>query len=243
MSTFKRFLVASDNHGQLGCPKALAKLMQFDAEWKPHYRIHLGDLWDFAPLRGGATPEEKAEGIADDLKAGLEFLDAFKPQFLTLGNHDDRLWRLRDCGEGVIRERAIDLVEAAGREFKKRRITWVPYKVNAFLQLPEGGPKLIHGFRSTLYPAKAHWDNWGACLHGHVHKPDQYVARHVDGSTAYSVGCMADLEQLTYADRTPAKLGWRQGFLHGIINSKTGDWKAWHTTNENGNWVGPLGLL
>ena len=244
MSKFKRFLVAADNHGSLVCNASIAKLMGFARTWKPDYRIHLGDVWDFSPLRRGASQEEKAAGIADDFIAGLRFLDDFRPNFLTLGNHDDRIYQhATHCADGILRERCEELVQASEREFRKRKITFCEYKVNKFLRMPEGGPKLIHGFRSTVYPAKAHHDNWGACLHGHCHTADEYTARHVDGGKSFSVGCLADLSLLTYSDRQPAKLGHRNGFLYGIINTKTGDWNAWQVTEQNGEWISPHGTL
>lgn len=243
MSIWKKFLVVADNHGELACKEAVKKVLAFAEDFKPDYRIHLGDLWDFAPLRGGASPEDKARGIAEDYRAGMAFLDAFRPNYLTLGNHDDRIWKLRESGDGIMREHCENLVKASANELKARKIKWIPYRVDQYLRLPEGGPKLIHGFRSTMYPARAHFENWGPCLHGHTHKPDSYVARHIDGSASYSVGCLADLSLMHYADRTPAKLGWRQGWLHGVINSKTGKWYAWQTTNENGIWISPQGPL
>lgn len=244
MSKFKKFLVAADNHGHLVCEESLRKLLEFSAAWKPDYRIHLGDNWDFSPLRRGASQEEKADGISDDFISGLEFLNQFKPHYLTLGNHDDRIYQLAThCADGILRERCSELVNTVERELSRRKIKFVQYKVGAYLRLPEGGPKLIHGFRSTMYPAKAHFDNWGSCLHGHCHTKDDYSARHVDGGASFSVPCMANLSKLTYSDRQPAKLGHRNGFLYGIINDKTGDWEAWHITEKNGAWISPHGPL
>ena len=244
MSKFKKFIACGDNHGSLVSDEAVTKLMRFMGDWKPDYRIHLGDVRDFSPLRRGASQEEKAEGITEDFKAGLRFLDLFRPQFLTLGNHDDRVFQhATHCADGILRERCDELAGAIEREFTKRKITWCEYKVNKFLRMPEGGPKLIHGFRSTVYPAKAHHDNWGECLHGHCHTSDQYTARHIDGGKTFSIGCLADLDKLTYSDRQPAKLGHRNGFLYGIINTKTGDWNAWPVTKEQGDWISPQGQL
>ena len=242
--SWKKFVVCGDSHGSLVCEKSKKKFLDFVDDWKPHHRIHLGDLWDFSPLRKGASQEEKADGIADDYVAGIEFLDEYKPHFLTLGNHDDRIWmHSTHCADGIMRERCSQLAEASENEFKKRKIQWVPYHVTRYLQLPEGGPKLIHGFRATIYPAKAHFENWGPSICGHVHKPDTYVARHIDGQASYSVGCLADISKMSYADRTPAKLAWRQGWLYGMINSKTGAWNAWHVINEGGQWISPMGIL
>jgi len=242
--SWKKFVVCGDSHGSLVCEKSKKKFLDFVDDWKPHHRIHLGDLWDFSPLRKGASQEEKADGIADDYVAGIEFLDEYKPHFLTLGNHDDRIWmHSTHCADGVMRERCSQLAEASENEFKKRKIQWVPYHVTRYLQMPEGGPKLIHGFRSTMYPAKAHFENWGPSICGHVHKPDTYVARHIDGQASYSVGCLADISKMSYADRMPAKLAWRQGWLYGMIHSKTGQWSAWHVINEGGQWISPMGIL
>jgi hypothetical protein len=242
--SYKKFIVATDNHGGLVSKDAMRVLLAFCDSWKPAYRIHLGDLWDFSPLRRGASQEEKAYGISDDYVEGLNFLDEYKPQFLTLGNHDDRIYQYaQHCSDGMLRERCEELVLASEKEFKRRKITFCEYKVTKFLRMPEGGPKLIHGFRSTVSPAKAHFDNWGSCLHGHCHTVDEHTARHIDGGKAYSIGCMADLDQLSYSDRQPAKLGHRNGFLYGIINTKTGDWKAWQVTKENGVWISPQGIL
>jgi hypothetical protein len=242
--SYKKFIVATDNHGGLVCHEAKKVLLAFCETWKPNYRIHLGDLWDFSPLRRGASQEEKAHGIADDFIEGLKFLDDYKPNYLTLGNHDDRIYQYAThCADGMLRERCEELVIASEKEFKRRKITFCEYKVTQYLRLPEGGPKLIHGFRSTVSPARAHYDNWGSCLHGHCHTVDEHTARHIDGGKAYSVGCMADLNQLSYSDRQPAKLGHRNGFLYGIINTKTGDWKAWQVSKENEVWISPQGML
>ena len=243
-NTYKRFLGCGDNHGELVCKDAMRVLLKFAEDWKPHYRIHLGDVWDFAALRGGASPEDKAQGIAEDYREGLRFLQAFKPNYLTLGNHDDRIWMATEKrGDGIIRETCEKLARESESTFKKMGIKWVTYHVNRYLRMPEGGPRLIHGFRSTMYPAKAHFENWGECIHGHTHKPDEYTARHADGSQSFSVGCMADIDKLTYADRTPAKLAWRNGFLYGYINTKTGKWNAWNVKKENGDWLSPQGVL
>lgn len=242
--SWKKFVVCGDSHGSLVCEKSKKKFLDFVDDWKPHHRIHLGDLWDFSPLRKGASQEEKADGIADDYVAGIEFLDEYKPHFLTLGNHDDRIWmHSTHCADGVMRERCSQLAEASENEFKKRKIQWVPYHVSRYLQMPEGGPKLIHGFRATMYPAKAHFENWGPSICGHVHKPDTYIARHIDGQASYSVGCLADISRMSYADRTPAKLAWRRGWLYGMIHSKTGAWNAWHVIEEGGQWISPMGII
>ena len=144
--SYKKFLVAADNHGCLVSEEAKKKILDFAKSWKPNYKIHLGDLWDFSPLRRGCSPEEKADGISEDYQMGLEFLDAFKPDYLTLGNHDDRIWmNSTKCADGMLREHCAKLAQASEDEFRKRKIKWVPYHISKYLMLPEGGPRLSTG--------------------------------------------------------------------------------------------------
>lgn len=238
--SLKRFVACADSHGDIIDKEAAERFLEFVGDFKPHYRIHLGDVWDFRALRKGASQEEKADGIKIDFAMGLAFLDDYQPDYLTLGNHDKRVWeKAETVADGILREACAGVAERAEEEFRKRRINFTRYRVHDYLRLPEGGPKLIHGFRSTMYPAKAHFENWGDCIHGHVHKPDAYTARHVDGGRSFSVGCLGDIAAMSYADATPAKLAWRNGWLHGYINTKTGHWNAWLTTKENGTWWTP----
>lgn len=241
----KKFLYCSDSHGDLIHDESRRKLLKFADDWKPHYRIHGGDLWDFAALRGGASPEDKASGVSEDYTAGIGFLSQFKPNYLTLGNHDDRIWQHAGASrDGILREHCADLVRASENEFKRRKIQWIPYVVGKFLQLPEGGPKFIHGFRSSnVSPAKLHHHDWGSVIHGHVHKPDTYVATHADGGMSMSAACMGDIERMHYADRFSAKMGWRQGWIYGTINDKTGRWHAWHVIKDGNDWISPMGNL
>jgi predicted phosphodiesterase len=242
--SFKKFIIAADNHGSMIHQESLKKLLDFKDSWKPHITVHLGDNWDFAPLRGGAGASEKAGGLSEDFAAGIKFLDDFKPNLLTLGNHDDRIWQMaRNVAEGTLREHCQGLCDSAERHFKRRKITWIPYKVGAYLQLPDSKVKLIHGFHSGVNPAKMHFERYGQCVHGHVHTPNQYTGRHIDGGEAHSIGCIGDIEQMEYADRYTAKLGWRQGFAYGIVNSKTGDTKIWQVTKEGEAWISPQGII
>jgi len=240
---FKKFLVCADNHGHLVNQECLSKFVQFKKDWKPNYTICLGDIWDMNGLRKSANDEEKREGVSADFKAGIEFLD-IGFDYLTLGNHDARLWEAAEgASNGILRESCQDLVRCVTIELNKRKIKWVPYNVSSYLQLPEGGPKLIHGFLAGQSPAKAHFERFGSCLFGHVHAPSSYVAKHIDQGQAYSLGCMADIESMTYAERYPNRLGWRNGWGFGIINDKTGKWSFWHVNKEDGHYISPMGVL
>jgi hypothetical protein len=242
--SWEKFMVIGCTHGNHICPDAEAAARRFMNKWKPKHRAHLGDVWDFAGIRKGASPEERMEGIKADYQAGMATLAWFKPQLLTMGNHDYRIWRVaKECSNGIMADMASMFCDDIETELRRRRIKWVPSAVDQYLQFPCGGPKLLHGYRATMYPAKAHFENWGDCITAHVHKPDTHEARHVDGGTAHCIGTLADLKKLSYADHTPAKLAWRNSFGYGMINSKTGKWQMYHVIKQGGEWVSPLGII
>lgn len=231
-------------HGDLLCGDAARVALNFMADWKPKHRVHLGDVWDFRALRRGASPEERLDGIKDDYRCGIEFLTAYRPQILTLGNHDHRVWRATtETSNAVFAEMMAGFADSIQTDLDKLRVRATPWGVDQVAKLPCGGPSLLHGYRSTVNPAKSHFENYGESICAHVHKPDTYHARHINGEKAYTVGTLARIQDMRYADGYTAKLGWRQSFLYGLHNTKTGAWQAWHVINEGGQWVSPHGIL
>ena len=94
---FKRFIFGTDSHGDMIDKVTASKFLDFVEDYKPHHRIHGGDVFDFRPLRGGSGAEEKSESMKKDLNMGLEFIDQYRPNHILLGNHDDRLWQKAAC--------------------------------------------------------------------------------------------------------------------------------------------------
>lgn len=242
---WEKFTVLGCTHGNIIDKDAEGTAQRFVKQWKPKHRAHLGDIFEFTKLRKGASREEREEKILPDIQAAYQLLDWYKPSLLTFGNHDHRLWRAAN-ESSTSPDLAEHLQNLAGEiedNLRKRRIQWCHYNVHNFLKFPCGGPKLIHGYRSTMYPARSHFENWGECIAAHVHKPDSHDARHIDGGQAYTIGTLANLKKLTYADATPAKLGWRNSFGYGMINSKTGKWEMWHVVKRGGQWISPHGVI
>ena len=73
----RRFVVASDNHGDMADATATEALFAFIEDYKPEIRIHAGDNWDFRNLRKGASDDEKAASLEDDWDCGARFLERF----------------------------------------------------------------------------------------------------------------------------------------------------------------------
>lgn len=233
-------------HGDLICPKAVKIVKSFMEDWKPKWRIHLGDLWDFRALRRGADAEDLASGIRKDFDEGIELLDWYQPQIITLGNHDHRIWRAAgEYRSGVLAEHAQDYVNEAEEEFRNRRIKWLPWGADATIKFPVGDRiHLHHGYRSTKYPAAANFETYGESIGAHVHKPDVYYARHIDKLKAFTVGTLGRIPDMKYADGQTAKTGWRNSFLYSIHNTKTGSWEAWPVIKQKDNtWLSPQGII
>ena len=86
----ERIIFASDLHGDLLDSQAVDALYAFTKEWKPHHKIFGGDLFDFRPLRKGATTEEKAETIRRRLfsEEGVNMTPAKQMEMMHEGRLD-----------------------------------------------------------------------------------------------------------------------------------------------------------
>ena len=85
------FIAVSDTHGELIDLDYQKKVLQFVKDHKPKKRFHLGDWLDLRACRAGASQEDKASSLVNDIKSGLGFLKAYRPHVLMSGNHDHRL--------------------------------------------------------------------------------------------------------------------------------------------------------
>jgi predicted phosphodiesterase len=239
----QRFLICADSHGNHIHPEMSGAFMKFCKAYKPHIKVHLGDFVDCAALRKGASIEDQQVGMRDDYEAGIRFLKEYRPHMMTLGNHDDRLWQAAEGHHnGVIRSYCEELAEQTERTFTSLNIKTSPYKANAYLELFPNGPKLIHGIKTGINAARAHFALYGSCFFGHGHAPIAYTGMHIEGGGAIGLGCLADMDKLSYADKWGSKLGWRNGFVAGQV-SKSGKWIAWHIIHEDGEWLDPTGIL
>ena len=59
MSAETRIVVMGDNHGNHADQDTLEAVLDFCKDFKPHYRVHLGDNWDLACLRKGVGQQDK----------------------------------------------------------------------------------------------------------------------------------------------------------------------------------------
>ena len=250
---WESFLFASDNHGDQRDRESVQRCRDFCEDLKPKHRIHGGDLLDLRPLRKGASAEERRERIQDDFIAGQEFLEWFRPDTFLLGNHDERLWENIDSNCGTVatyaRDTIVNLTGSDDREppkhpeglLKKLGVKRLfPYQKERGVYRV-GDLRFLHGYRSSMYPAKAHSENYGpSMICGHVHKFDLHIPRHIDGGMCMTAPTLADLN-MRYLDRAVAAIAHDNGWIFGVINNRTGRWEAWCIRRQKGEsqWIDP----
>ncbi len=238
---WKRFIAAGDIHGDQQDPKANAALFKFMETWKPHYRICAGDLWNFVALRRGASKEEQEESLERDYLAGMAWLKRFEASSLLLGNHDYRLWHLREVGKGVQKDYATSAVSLIEKECASLRCPVLPYDRRAGV-LRLGNLKVIHGFVAGVNAARRSAQAYGSVLCFHGHGIQHVSIEGVENRMGRMCGCLCNLD-MDYVHASLGSLTWRLGFAYGVIDDKTGRFHVWQAEEIEGVWVLPSDIV
>jgi len=230
----KKFLFASDLHGDLQESEAVDALFDFTRQWKPHIKIFGGDLFDLRPLRRGCSKEERAETIQYDLDAGIKFLSRWKPHHWLRGNHDERLWEFAQH-DGIEGEYAQQGVDSLNTLCKRLRVSTLPYcKRRGVLEL--GNLKCLHGYFAGVTAARAHAQVYGSCLFGHIHAIDTANVPGLERREARSTGCLCKLD-MPWNARIPSTLRHQHGFAYGVYDEKSGEFELWQSQKTKIGWV------
>lgn len=232
-----RFMAGFDIHGDMQDHAANKVFFEFAEIWKPKIRICGGDLWDMRPLRKGASDDEKRESMRDDLKAGKQWFNRFKPTHFLRGNHDERIYELAATGKGVASDYAQEGVEEIEAMVEHHKCQMLPYhKRNGVLRL--GHLKILHGFAGGVYAARQHALVYGSCLFGHVHTIDEHAIAGLDRRVARACGALCRLD-MDYNARQMNTLKQAHGFVYGVVNSKTGKYHVYQAEEIDGKWMLP----
>jgi predicted phosphodiesterase len=236
---WKRFLAVGCSHGNLANPDALQAVLRFRDQWKPDLVAHLGDFIDTAAFRAGAkgTPDE-SEPVRPDFDCGLEFICDLRPQVVLCGNHEARLWRLRNHHNAIVSALAIELSDEIERECRKLKATLIPYRYKQAYQLADY--KLMHGVYYNVTAARDHSEAFGNTIFAHTHRAQLDKGRRDDNPTGICVGTLADIPNMDYASTRRATLGWSGGFVWGVY--KGGRLVPWlhEQPQEVKEWVLPI---
>ena len=213
--TDERWQFVTDIHGDLLCPAARKAALGFRDKFKPTVRIIGGDLFDMRALRKNASDEERQEGIAGDIEAGLKFLRDFQPTHLLLGNHDYRLIeRAERCADGKLREYCRMLVDKITDACEDIGCKLYPYDVDDGV-LEYGDYKIVHGYCHNMHSAHAAAMAYGNVIMGHVHQFQRSSPARHDRVTGWSCGMLADGRRTRYARTKQGFFRWQQGFMYG----------------------------
>lgn len=222
IQNWKKFMAVGCSHGNEIDPEARDAVLKFAELWKPKTKIHLGDEIDFAAFRGGAIKDSNSEDhsacVSDDIDAAITFHAEYRPHFLTLGNHDDRPFRLRRSPNALLACAAQSSVEKLEKAWKKARTTVLPYHPREFVTL--GDTKFLHGFVYNVTAIRDTAETYGSStVMAHLHRVGLEQARTVMGNTGYAVGMLFKFDA-EYSKTKRQSLAHKQGFAYGEYSDK-----------------------
>lgn len=236
---FDRFIIAADNHGDMGNKKAIETLLKFNDIWKPSIRIHAGDNWDFRPLRAAAGDEEKREAMNSDFEAGMLFIERFRPTHFCRGNHCERIYSLRDKPNrsGPLRDHAGNLIAQFEKLAFKFGTKILPYdKRKGVLEI--GKLRVVHGYAHGITAARRMAQVYGSVIFGHIHSIQSHSIEGIDNRIGRAIGCLCELD-MDYNSTQLASLVHRHGFGYGVIHRKSGLYQFWQAEEIGGIWHFP----
>jgi len=234
----RRFVVVSDNHGDMVDARASAALSAFLSDFKPSVRVHAGDCWDFRNLRRGASDDEKASSLEDDWSEGSEFFRNFfkggTENHFLLGNHDDRLWQYRRSATGLLRDYASDGIKRVEALCRASKAAMLPYD-SALGILTLGKLSVLHGYHAGASACRQHANVYGNCLFGHVHTAESAPVASLEPAEARSIGCLCKRD-MDYINAKTGKLRWAQGWAYGLLFDD-GTYHLEQARNINGSFT------
>lgn len=234
------FVIGSDFHGAQQDPAAMKAFYKFCKLWKPKIRVVNGDLWDMVPLRRGAGADEQRESMLEDFQAGLDILGEFKPNVFLLGNHDVRLWNLREKGTGIQRDFAQQAIEKATAITDKLGCKILPYNNReGIYQI--GNLGVMHGFGSGLGMARRMVQAYGSLVIGHLHTIDIVSVEGPHRRMGRLSGCLCRLD-MPYASTTLANLRWQTGWAYGVVNPLSGEYFVFQAERVGDTFILPTNI-
>lgn len=212
---WKRLLAVGCSHGYMLDANAAAAVCKFIKSFKPHIVIHLGDFCDTTAFRAGAKGQpDEGMPIEPDVDGGLNFLKAIKPSIVFCGNHEDRLWRLRNSPNAIVSMCAEEVIRRIETTCSLMRATLVPYHIRTGWR-KIGNYRFGHGYMYNVSAARDHAEAVGNVVFAHTHRTMLDKGRRIDNPTGICVGTLSDIPNMDYAKARRQTLGWSQGFVWG----------------------------
>jgi hypothetical protein len=214
---WRKVLAVGCSHGCYADPLAVEAVHKFRAAFRPDTVIHLGDWADATAFMGramkGDTPAHGAP-IRPDISDGLEFLKAVRANIVFCGNHEARLYRLRESQSAIVAECAKTIIECIEATCKRLKAELVPYDVlNGWREV--GGFRYAHGYWYNELALRDCAESVGNSVTAHSHAAGMARGRRLDNPIAYGTGCLCEIARMEYALTRRATMRWSQGFVWG----------------------------
>jgi hypothetical protein len=243
MSKLTKFIFASDSHGDMADPEALAALYEFTKDFggSSVLKIAGGDQYDFRSLRKGVgTDKEGAESLQADIEEGKDFFTRWRPNVWLWGNHEHRLDAAQGSGSALVRDYCQgvkDHVNAHARKCGAKVI--LPYHADKGVYRV-GPVAMIHGYahgaNSTVVQGLHYSPFGGALIHGHTHNLASIALTKHGGGNAFSAGCLCRKEDMAYSAQRLASARWGSGWVAGFVTAG-GEYKAWLVHKMGDQWI------
>lgn len=224
---FQKIVVCSDTHGDKRDAHAIQLFKQFCRDFKPDFRLHLGDYVNAEAFRNGANEWERRASLKTDSKEALDFLEWYKPTHLLDGNHDDRLPLYAKHSPGPLADYVGEILAKVEQVCERNKTIHLPYdKRKGVLKI--GKLKALHGFFSGVNAPQQTARAFGSCIFGHTHR---FSAVSVPGAhsggraVARGIGCLCDLD-MEYNARHVDTLAQAQGWAYGVMDKQGRYWLA-----------------
>ena len=243
MSAETRIVVMADNHGHLADQDTLSQVLAFCKDFKPHYRVHLGDNWDFACLREAVKKEDKEASwnvLADDFEAGAEWMSKYRPTHFTPGNHDARVRKHILKTDSITKLDALNkLKRSMDKVIRQAGVKKIaPYIARKSL-LNIGPIWMGHamGGNALRWANAMHQGEGTAIICGHFHIANQINLARFGGGVFWQVGCSCQVE-MEYSETNIASMAHQNSFMAFIVK---GDHYIGRQAHKfNGRWIMPF---
>lgn len=228
-------------HGKLANPKALEAVLTFADRWKPKHRIHLGDGFDTSCFRAGAkgTSDESSEQDPDT-KAGVDFINKFRPTVFCMGNHEQRLVNLATHPNELIALAANKVLAECLAPIKRLNAKLIPYRISREGWHELGGYRWGHGHLYGENYLRDSAESFGNCVVAHAHRAGMQKGRRLDNATAYGVGTLADIPAMHYASGRRSTLAWSSGMVFGEVCDEKAQLCLWEWPQYTTDWRLPI---
>lgn len=243
MAEETRIVVMGDNHGNLADLDTLQAILDFCNDFKPHYRWHLGDNWDFACLREAVKKDDREAAwnvLEEDFQAGAEWLNKFRPTHFTPGNHDARVRKHLLKTDSITKLEALNKLQrkmdkAIRQGGVKKMAPYIARRSLLNIGPIWGGHGM--GGNALRWANAMHQGRGTALIGGHFHIANQILLPRYGGGVFWQVGCSCQVE-MEYSETNIASMAHQNSFMAFIVRGEHYIGRQAH--RFNGRWEMPF---